>query len=260
MNKNLDLYINFSKKFLNKSDNILKKSFDTQLDINYKRDESPVTKIDKRVEKLFRSELKKTFPSHQVLGEEYNNLKKDSEYLWIIDPIDGTKSFIHGNYNFGTLLCLTHKGRPILGFISCPLLKKRWIGIKNKGAYLNDKLIKKNISNNSLKNSIISSSAFTAFKKNVKENRLFYKLSEKIRYYIFGGDCVQYGLLASGRISMVVENNLKPWDYMALINIIEESGGIITDWKGKELDIFSKGNVVASISKKSHEEFLKLQI
>ena len=74
MNKNLDLYINFSKKFLNKSDNILKKSFDTQLDINYKRDESPVTKIDKRVEKLFRSELKKTFPSHQVLGEEYNNL------------------------------------------------------------------------------------------------------------------------------------------------------------------------------------------
>ena len=260
MNKNLDLYINFSKKFLNKSDNILKKSFDTQLDINYKRDESPVTKIDKRVEKLFRSELKKTFPSHQVLGEEYNNLKKDSEYLWIIDPIDGTKSFIHGNYNFGTLLCLTHKGRPILGFISCPLLKKRWIGIKNKGAYLNDKLIKKNISNNSLKNSIISSSAFTAFKKNVKENKLFYKLSEKIRYYIFGGDCVQYGLLASGRISMVVENNLKPWDYMALINIIEESGGIITDWKGKELDIFSKGNVVASISKKSHEEFLKLQI
>ena len=120
--------------------------------------------------------------------------------------------------------------------------------------------IKKHISNNSLKNSIISSSAFTAFKKNVKENRLFYKLSEKIRYYIFGGDCVQYGLLASGRISMVVENNLKPWDYMALINIIEESGGIITDWKGKELDIFSKGNVVASISKKSHEEFLKLQI
>lgn len=260
MNKNLDLYINFSKKFLNKSDNILKKSFDTQLDINYKKDESPVTKIDKRVEKLFRSELKKTFPSHQVLGEEYNNLKKNSEYLWIIDPIDGTKSFIHGNYNFGTLLCLTHKGRPILGFISCPLLKKRWIGIKNKGAYLNDKLIKKNISNNSLKNSIISSSAFTAFKKNVKENKLFYKLSEKIRYYIFGGDCVQYGLLASGRISMVVENNLKPWDYMALINIIEESGGIITDWKGKELDIFSKGNVVASISKKSHEEFLKLQI
>ena len=260
MKKNLDLYINFSKKFLNKSDNILKQSFDTQLDINYKKDESPVTKIDKKVEKLFRSELKKTFPSHQVLGEEYNNLKKNSEYLWIIDPIDGTKSFIHGNHNFGTLLCLTHNGRPILGFISCPLLKKRWTGIKNRGAYLNDKLIKKHISNNSLKNSIISSSAFTAFKKNIKENRLFYKLSEKIRYYIFGGDCVQYGLLASGHISMVVENNLKPWDYMALINIIEESGGIITDWKGKELDIFSKGNVVASISKKSHKEFLKLQI
>ena len=260
MKENLDIYINFSKKFLNKSDKILKQNFDTQLDINYKKDESPVTKIDKKIEKLFRSELKKTFPNHQVLGEEYINLKKKSEYLWVIDPIDGTKSFIHGNYNFGTLLCLTHNSKPILGFISCPLLKKRWIGVKNRGAYLNNRLIKKNISNINLKNSIVSSSAFTAFKKNIKENRLFYKLSEKIRYYIFGGDCVQYGLLASGRISMVVENNLKPWDYMALINIIEESGGIITDWRGKELNIFSNGNVVASISKKGHKEFLNLKI
>ena len=259
MYNDLDKYVNFAKNFLNKSDKILKKNFNAQLDINYKKDESPVTKIDKKVEKLFRKAVKAKFPKHKVFGEEYQNDKSKSEYLWIIDPIDGTKSFIHGNYNFGTLLCLSHYGKPIIGFISCPLLKKRWMGIKDKGTFINNKRIKKKISKLNLKNTVISSSAFTAFKKNIKENKLFYKLSEKIKYYIFGGDCVQYGLLASGSISMVVENNLKPWDYMALVNIIEESGGIITDWKGKDLDIYSDGNIVASISKKSHREFLKIK-
>tara|TARA_A200000113_G_scaffold221078_1_gene232306 strand:+ start:249 stop:1031 length:783 start_codon:yes stop_codon:yes gene_type:complete len=258
MHRDLDKYINFAKKFLNKSDQILEKNFNAQLDINYKEDESPVTKIDKKIEILFRKVVKEQFPEHSVLGEEYKNQKLKSEYLWIVDPIDGTKSFIHGSFNFGTLLCLSHNGKPIIGFISCPLLKKRWMGVKDNGAFINNKRISKKISNIALKNTVVSSSAFTAFKKKIKENKLFYKLSEKIRYYIFGGDCVQYGLLASGRISMVVENNLKPWDYMALINIIEESGGVITDWKGKELNIFSNGNVVASISKKSHAEFLKL--
>ena len=118
MHKNLDKYINFAKKFLNKSDKILVKNFNAQLDINYKKDESPVTKIDKKIEILFRKAIKDQFPQHNVLGEEYQNQKLKSEYLWIVDPIDGTKSFIHGNFNFGTLLCLSHNGKPIMGFIS----------------------------------------------------------------------------------------------------------------------------------------------
>ena len=124
MHKDLDKYINFAKKFLNKSDKILVKNFNAQLNINYKKDESPVTKIDKKIEILFRKAIKEQFPEHNVLGEEYQNQNLKSEYLWIVDPIDGTKSFIHGNFNFGTLLCLSHNGKPIIGFISCPLLKK----------------------------------------------------------------------------------------------------------------------------------------
>ena len=256
--ENIKVYLKFINNFLKETDKILIKNFSTNLKVNYKIDESPVTKIDKLIEKKFRTKLKKDFPEHSVLGEEFNNKNNNSDFCWIVDPIDGTKSFVHGNHNFGTLICLAHRGIPIIGVISCPLLNKKWIGIKNKGAFLNGKKIKKNNFNLSLKNCVVSSSAFTAYKKGIRDNNFFYKLTNKIRYYIFGGDCVQYGLLASGKISNVIENNLKPWDYMALINIIEEAGGIITDWRGKKLTINSDGRVIASLSKKSHNELLKL--
>jgi fructose-1,6-bisphosphatase/inositol monophosphatase family enzyme len=97
----------------------------------------------------------------------------------------------------------------------------------------------------------------SAFKQ-LPENKLYDRLNKIIRYFIFGGDCVQYGLLAEGKIPMVVESDLKPYDYMPLVNLIEESGGIISDWKGNHLSLKSSDKVVASISRKAHMQFIKI--
>jgi inositol-phosphate phosphatase/L-galactose 1-phosphate phosphatase/histidinol-phosphatase len=235
-------YLSFAKKLSNTSEGILKKTPSNRIKINFKSDKSPVTKIDMEIERKLRSMINKRFPDHGIFGEEYKNKSNNSAFLWVIDPIDGTKNFINGNSNFGTLISLCIDYTPVIGIINCPDIKKTWIGIRDNGAYCNGKKINKSSNNLPLSS------------KNKKYNSLI----KKTKYATFGGDCVQYGLLAEKRIPLVVESFLKPYDYIPLINIVEESGGIISDWKGNPLDFKSNGDVIASISKKAHQQFIKI--
>lgn len=255
--KKINDFISFAEKLVKKSEKIILEHHKKVITVKYKKDSSPVTKIDKLIEKIFRTEIKKKYPNHGIYGEEFKNSKINNEYIWVIDPIDGTKNFIHGHHSFGTLITLLHHGAPIFGIINSPLMKKTWKGIKGEGAFLNNKKIKKNSSQLNLKEMIISHSGMTAFKE-LKENKIYNKLGKIIRYFILGGDCVQYGLLAEGKIPMVAECDLKPFDFLPLVNLIEETGGTITDWNGDHLSLKSGGNVVASISKKAHSEFIKI--
>ena len=175
----------------------------------------------------------------------------------MIDPIDGTKNFINGNGSYGTLIALCINNVPVFGIINSPQLKKKWIGIKDNGAFCNGKKLKKSSSDLSLKDLFFSTSGMTAFRSSGK-NKKYNSLVKKTQYVTLGGDCVQYGLLAEKRIPLVVESFLKPFDYLPLVNIIEETGGIITDWKGKALNFQSNGDVVACISKKAYKQFLKV--
>ena len=254
---NIKSFVNFAEKLVKKSEKIILENHKKTITVKYKKDSSPVTKIDKLIEITFRAELKKKYPSHGIYGEEFKNSKLNNEYIWVIDPIDGTKNFVHGHHSFGTLITLLHHGAPIFGIINSPLMKKTWKGIKGKGAFLNNKKIKKNSSQLGLKDMIVSHSGMSAF-KDLKENKIYNRIGKIIRYYIFGGDCVQYGLLAEGKIPMVAECDLKPFDFLPLVNLIEESGGTITDWRGNQLSLKSGGNVVASLSKKAHSEFIKI--
>ena len=255
--KDLYQYLNFAKKLVNVSENIIKKTPSHRLKIDFKSDKSPVTKIDMKIEKELRSMIIKKYPSHDIYGEEYQNKSNNSPFIWVIDPIDGTKNFINGNGNFGTLISLCIDRSPVIGIINCPDIKKTWIGIKDNGAYCNGKKIKKSQNNLNLSKLYFSTSGMTAFKSNNK-NKKYNALIKKTKYATFGGDCVQYGLLAEKRIPLVVESFLKPYDYIPLVNIVEESGGIISDWKGNPLNFQSNGDVVASISKKAHQQFLKI--
>ena len=220
-----------------------------------------VSQADKEVELYIRESLGKAFPEDQIIGEEGGNTmpsdSQKSEFVWVIDPIDGTKNFINGNGNFGTLISLCIDRSPVIGIINCPDIKKTWIGIKDNGAFCNGKKIKKSQNNLNLSKLYFSTSGMTAFKSNNK-NKKYNALIKKTKYATFGGDCVQYGLLAEKRIPFVVESFLKPFDYLPLVNVIEETGGIITDWHGKSLNFQSNGDVVASISAKAHKQFLKL--
>ena len=255
--KDISSYLSFAKKLSNTSEEILKKTPSNRIKINFKSDKSPVTKIDIAIERKLRSMINKRFPDHGIFGEEYKNKTNNSPFLWVIDPIDGTKNFINGNSNFGTLISLCIDYTPVIGIINCPEIKKTWIGIRDNGAYCNGKKINKSSNNLPLSKLYFSTSGMTAFKSNSK-NKKYNTLIKKTKFATFGGDCVQYGLLAEKRIPLVVESFLKPYDYIPLINIVEESGGIISDWKGNPLNFKSNGDVVASISKKAHQQFIKI--
>ena len=255
--KDLSQYLNFAKKLVNASERIIKNKPSHRLKIDFKSDKSPVTKIDMKIEKELRSMIIKKYPGHDIYGEEYKNKSNNSSFVWVIDPIDGTKNFINGNGNFGTLISLCIDRSPVIGIINCPDINKTWIGIRDNGAYCNGKKIKKSQNNLNLSKLYFSTSGMTAFKSN-KKNKKYNALIKKTKYATFGGDCVQYGLLAEKRIPLVVESFLKPYDYIPLVNIVEESGGIISDWRGNPLNFQSNGDVVASISKKAHQQFLKI--
>ena len=161
-----------------------------------------------QVERSLRKLISQKYPEHGIYGEEYQNKKFDLNLYGLSIPLMEQKTFINGNGNYGTLLALCHQGAPIIGIINCPQLKKRWIGIKNHGAFCNNQKLKKVSSDQSLKELFFSTSGMTAYQDSSK-NKKYRSLAKKTQYITFGGDCVQYGLLAEKRIPFVVESFLK---------------------------------------------------
>tara|TARA_B100001029_G_C15006821_1_gene421660 strand:+ start:303 stop:1079 length:777 start_codon:yes stop_codon:yes gene_type:complete len=250
-----DEYLNFANLLADESENIIFNYFRKKIDIKNKEDNSPVTIADQKVELRIRELINSKFPSHGILGEEYESFKIDSEFVWVIDPIDGTRSFIAGHKDFGTLIALLYNNKPVIGIINCPAHKERWIGVENQQTTLNNKLI----STSSIKN-IEESYMFTSgiyFDEPILRNG-FEKIKNKSRYYRLGGDCYMYGMLASGLIDVVIEDTLKPHDYMALINVIEGAGGKVSDKFGNDININSDGSLVASCNKSIHKDLISI--
>jgi inositol-phosphate phosphatase/L-galactose 1-phosphate phosphatase/histidinol-phosphatase len=156
---------------------------------------------------------------------------------------------------FGTLISCLKNNNPIIGVIDIPILNYRWYGGKNVGVYFNKKRCSKIKSQKMIKNSIISSTSPFMFNKN--DRKKVVNIYNDTRFPIFGTDCYAYGLLLLGKIDLIVEANLKPWDYMAQIPLIKELGGNITDWEGKDLNINSKGKIIASMSMNHHKKLIK---
>ena len=231
------------------------KYFRNRFSVDTKEDETPVTIADKKSEEVIRKLIKDKYPNHGIIGEEYEEINRNSEFTWVIDPIDGTRSFIAGHKDFGTLISLLWNNKPVLGIINCPAHYERWIGIYNKPTVLNN-----NIVSTSKNNKISKSYAFTSglyFEdKNFKDScdRIF----EKTKYYRFGGDCYMYGMLATGLIDIVIEDTLKAWDYMALIPIIEGAGGIVTDKNNNSINLNSDGSFVATANSELHKKVMEL--
>ena len=246
--------LEFANSFADLSREILKANYFKNFKIEKKIDGSLVTNIDKKIETLFRKKLKKVFPNHGVIGEEFESERAESEYVWIIDPLDGTHSFISGKPLFGTLICCTKNNIPIIGIIDMPILNQRWYGGEGFGVKMNGKKCKYVKKKKKLNQSIISSTSLLMFDdKHMDKIKDIYK---KFRFPIFGTDCYAYGLLLSGKIDLIIEANMKPWDYMAQVALIRELGASITDWSGKELNINSDGKVVASYEKNHHKKLL----
>ncbi len=225
------------------------------VDIDFKSDDSPVTIADKQIEREAREHLAQVFPEHAILGEEYGSGDLTSDHVWVIDPIDGTRSFISGNPLYGFLLAYMHKGQSELGLVSMPELKEIYLGQKGKGATLNGKTIR------------------TSKKTNLADAILYINEGEKLLQFEpaavagllkvghtrrFAYDCYPHALVASGQIDAVVDYDLKPFDYLPLAGVIEEAGGIITDWQGKALTYGSDGRVVTAATRELHAQLVEL--
>lgn len=227
--------------------------FRKPLNIEAKADESPVTQADRAIEAEMRRRIIETFPSHGILGEEQEATRLEATHLWVIDPIDGTKSFLSGMPTFGTLIACLTDGRPVLGVISIPPTAERWTGQRGKRTLLNGAPCR-----TSGKTHLADAILYTTSPDSFDPVGLaqFEELSEKVGMRRFGGDCYGYGLLASGHVDLLLEMNLHPYDYMALVPVIEGAGGIITDWDGQPLTLKSEGKVIAAASAALHAEAL----
>ena len=217
--------------------------FRTPVTVDDKADQSPVTIADREAETAMRALLTQHVPAHGVFGEEHGAVRTDADYVWVLDPIDGTKAFITGLPIFGTLIALLHKGVPVLGIIDQPISKERWLGVAGRTSTLNGQPIGVRACG-SLDKAYMYSTAPQMFTGT--ESRRQEALAGKVKLFRWGGDCYAYGLLAAGHVDLVVESSLKLYDFAALVPVITGAGGTITDWRGKPLDINSDGSVVAA--------------
>lgn len=230
----MDEFVELAHQLADAAGEILLQYFRKRIEITDKEDLSPVTIADQAAEQAMRSLISKRFPSHAIFGEEWglDAPEGDFDFVWVLDPIDGTKSFITGKPVFGTLICLVHKGVPIIGIIDQPVLHERWLGVKGKKSLLNGQEIETRPCS-SVGDAYLYTTSPHLFCGAAAE--AFSRVRDKVKVPLYGCDCYAYGLLAAGHVDLVIESGLKPYDYLALIPVVEGAGGILTDWKGQHL-------------------------
>lgn len=229
-------------------------SFRRPIAVEQKADASPVTLADRAIEAELRRMIGERYPTHGIFGEEFSPVAGD-EFTWVLDPIDGTRSFISGSPLFGTLIALLQGSRPVLGIIDVPATGERWLGQAGVGTQFNSSLARCSacLRLEDAKLYTTSPDSFSA-----EDGARFDALSRRVAMRRFGGDCYSYGLLASGHCDLVVETGLQPYDYLALVPVIEGAGGRISDWRGHRLDLGSDGRVVAAASEALWQQALAL--
>jgi len=251
----MDQLVEFSLDLADAAKAVAMSYFRNRIEVEHKSDLSPVTVADREVELIMREKITQQYPDHGILGEEHGLENSNFPEIWVLDPIDGTKSFITGMPTFGTLIAYLKQGRPVISVIDMPAMGERWLGVEGKTTTRNSEPCKTSSCKNLSQANIYSTSpdCFGAH-----ELEIFNIVSQKALLRRFGGDCYSYGLLASGYIDAVIEASLEPYDYLALVPVIEGAGGVITDWEGKPLSTHSDGRVIAAATVELHTEILHL--
>ena len=215
----------------------------------------PVTTADKAFEKFIRKEIKKRFPNHQVIGEEFGHQKSRSDFTWVLDPIDGTRSFVIGNPSWSNLVSLNYKGEPILGLANFPILNKYYLNTSNKNAYVIENKKKRKIRVNkkvSFSNLKVSGAFHGGL--TVKQEQRIPKILKLMQFPCT--DALSYSHLAEGKIDAVIQATNKIWDIHPLIPIIKAAGGIVTTWKNE--NAVKAGNILVTTNETIHKKLLKL--
>ena len=256
-----EAFLETARQLAETSREVVARHFRTRLDVDSKTDESPVTVADRETEAALRQVLAERHPDHGIVGEEHGIERPDAEYLWVLDPIDGTKSFVTGSPLFGTLIALKHGDRPILGVIDMPMLDERWIGATGHGTSFVDSQGTREARCRpcpDLSQAMLRTTSLSMFESDPGDLPALRRVMDAVKVTVWGGDCYCYGLLASGFQDLVIEASLQNYDFMALIPVVEGAGGIATDWQGKPLGLESDGRVVMAGDRRVHDAALNL--
>jgi myo-inositol-1(or 4)-monophosphatase len=216
----------------------------------------PVTAADRSAEAAMRALIRKNFPDHGIVGEEYGPERTDAEYVWVLDPIDGTKSFMSGMPAWGTLIALTRGGDPVYGMMHQPFTRERFTGDGGAARYrgpAGERALRVRHCAE-LSDAILMTTSPLLMSQ--AERTAFRRVESAARLSRYGGDCYAYCMLAAGHVDLVIECGLKPYDVIPLIPIIVGAGGIVTDWNGGPAK--NGGNVIAAGDKRTHAAAMKV--
>ncbi len=248
-------FLSFAERLANTSGAMLMAVIEQAPDVDIKSDASFVTTTDKAVEQKLREMITRTYPDHGILGEEFDNVNIDAEFVWVLDPIDGTAAFVAGIPVYGTLIGLAWNGKPFVGIIDHPVTSDRWVGVSDRFAKHNGKAIK-------VRNCDAFKNAYTTCSSpdfmTPEQHLRFTKLRKQAQYVQYGGSCFAYGTLASGRTDIAIDCGLEAFDVYACAAVITGAGGYMTDWEGNDITFNMNGTVIASGDHARLEELIDL--
>ena len=215
----------------------------------------PVTSADKAFEKFIRKEINRRFPNHQIIGEEFGHQKSKSDFTWVLDPIDGTRSFVIGNPTWSNLISLNYKGNPVLGLANFPILKKYYFNTSNKAAFVfeNGKKRKIKVNHKATFSNMKMSAAFHGG-LSLKQQSKIPQILRRMQFPC--ADALSYSHFAEGKVDAVLQCSNKIWDIHPLVPIIKAAGGIVTTWSNN--DAINAGNIICSSNKSIHNKLLKI--
>jgi inositol-phosphate phosphatase/L-galactose 1-phosphate phosphatase/histidinol-phosphatase len=248
-----DAFVALAERLAETTRSIIHPYFRQPIEIAQKADQSPVTIADREAEGAMRALIAEAYPEHGMIGEEHGAERSGAAYVWILDPIDGTKRFISGHPQFGTLIGLMHDGEPILGIIDMPMMDERWIGAAGR------ETIKKDANGTrparvrpcaTVEQAVLYATSPHMFPGD--DFQAFERVRRHAKLPMYGGECYAYGLLSSGFVDLVIEATMEVYDYLPLVPVITGAGGVISDWQGAPLGLGSDGRTIAAGDRRSH--------
>jgi inositol-phosphate phosphatase/L-galactose 1-phosphate phosphatase/histidinol-phosphatase len=246
----LDRLVKAALNLADTAANLSAEAWSGDLAVSYKPDGSSLTAADLSIEVRWREEIRRQFPTHGTLGEEYGSDEGSSAFTWVLDPIDGTRQFGAGLLNYASLISLCRDGLPILGIIDLPIPKARYVAAQGQGTVFAGRPIRSS-GQDDLAKSVISLSNPDSFREKTAAG--YQNLRSMGRVRVFDGGAPAYGALSRGLIDICVNgDDLDAYDICALCPVVQEAGGTISDWKGGPLSLASSGAIVASASRKLH--------
>jgi inositol-phosphate phosphatase / L-galactose 1-phosphate phosphatase / histidinol-phosphatase len=245
--------IAFAHKLADASAAAIRPYYRTGLAIDDKLDASPVTQADREAEQVMRALINAERPDEGIIGEEFGAEREDADWVWVLDPVDGTKAFITGRPLFVTLIGLLYRGQPVLGIVNQPIAGERWLGVPGQGCTLNGQPV--TVSGISeLARARVGTTGPQYF--SASGLAAFNGLQTGGRFTVYGGDGYQYALLATSGLDLVIEEGLKLHDFAAVAPVVIAAGGWMSDWQGQPLQKGSVGRVIAAASHELHQQAL----